>query len=399
MIRILKNLLATFCRTNHRAPLFIAAGAAAALACSGADESVLLASEQADSSGLLSPEEYEAEFERLREAPLSVEEMSAVESLLYEQGADMSEVTFSGRFVVMGDAYLEVDSLLGPAPDVEGEVEKGRTYSFARDPDTQQPIPDLVEVLPRESGIRFTRSPDPFSQIFNNTYQFMRPDIQGIRIIVPNAASANFLVGLFQQAAANIVNAANDCLTSIGVMRQSQYDAMDPNDKIFVKPIFVRFGPNVCLNPGSTTNACAIFPRKETRDFDINFRQTRLVPGTRLGVISTRVNTTLYHGKTCTNPADCTKYNVGILTHELLHTLGLGHPSDGNSVRVIGTLGGSLTPSVMQGFCEGNCLFTPALSADDVDTIDTLFSQQSSALYPGGDGCQWRDGLKAIAAN
>jgi hypothetical protein len=55
----------------------------------------------------------------------------------------------------------------------------------------------------------------------------------------------------------------------------------------------------------------------------------------------------------------------------------------------------------MQGFCQPGrgCVFTATPSADDIDTIDTLFSQQSSALYPGGDFCHWRGGLKTIAAN
>lgn len=404
MIRNLKNLLASVCRISQGAPSFIAAGAAVALACSGTDESVLATSTstQAAPSKLLSPEEHEAEFQRVQQTPLSLEERSTVESLLQEQGIDLSEVTFSGRFVVLGDAYLEADALLRPASSAEGEdeagVEKGRTYSLGR-AGSGAVIPDLEQVLPTEPGQSFPRAPDLFSQIFNNVYQFMRPDIDNVTIVVPSAASASFLIPLFQQAAANVVNAATDCLTGISVRTQANYDALPDVEKIILKPIFVRYGTNVCLNAGQTTNGCAIFPRKETREFAVNFSQTRLVPGNRIGIISTRVTPTKFAGKTCINQADCTKYNVGILTHELLHTLGLGHSSDtAHSVRVLGTEGGSFTPSVMQGFCEGNCLFTPALSADDKKTIDTLYSQQSTALYPGGDGCQWRDGVKAIAA-
>lgn len=393
MIRTLKNVFTSLSRTSQRAPLVIAASAAAALGCSGSDESVLLASEgYADTRGLLSPEEHEAEFERLQEASLSLEEMTAVEGLLHEQGTDMSEVSFSGRLVVMGDAYLDVDSLLGPVPDAEGETQKGRTFSLPRDANNV-PIPNNTEVLPREPfNPPFTIAPVLFSQIFNGQYQFMRPDIQNISIVVPNGAAASFLVGLFQQVVANVVGAADDCLTGMTVRTQAQYDALIPEDKVMIKPIFVRYGSSVCLNPGATTNACAIYPRKETREFDINFSQTRLVPGNRLGVISSRISPTKFHGKTCINPADCTKYNVGILTHELLHTLGLAHPNEPSAVRVIGTTDGSFNVSVMQGFCEGNCLFAPALSADDKDTIDTLFSPQ------GNQGCGWRDGVKAIAA-
>lgn len=400
MIGNLKNLLSSVCRSSRGTPLFIAAGAAAALACSGTDESVLSISPPAAPDRLLSPEEHEAEFQRLQQTPLSPEERSTVESLLQEQGVDLGEVTFSGRFVVMGDAYLDADALLRPATEDEDEVgvDKGRTYSLGR-AGSGAVIPDLVQVLPAEPGQSFPRAPHLFSQIFNGVYQWMRPDIQGVSIIVPNGASASFLVPLFQQAAANVVNAATDCLTGITVRTQAQYDALLDVEKVVIKPIFVRYGSNVCLNAGATTNGCAIFPRKETREFEVNFSQTRLVPGNRIGIISTRVTPTKYAGKTCINQADCTKYNVGILTHELLHTLGLGHSSDTqSSVRVIGTEGGSFTPSVMQGFCEGSCLFTPALSADDKKTIDTLYSQQSSVLYPGGDGCQWRDGVKAIAA-
>jgi hypothetical protein len=321
----------------------------------------------------------------MQEASLSAEEMIAIEARLNEMGVDMTEVGFAGRLIVFGDAYAYADELLASAST--GDVEKGRTFATTS-------TAANIDGLPL--------APTLFSQIFNNNYQFMRPDIQGIRIVIPNGAAASFLVGLFQTAAANVVNAASDCLTGISVITQATYDAMDPNDKIFVKPIFVRFGSSVCPGAGASTNACALFPRNETREFDINLSTTRLVPGTRIGVLSTRINTTVSNGQTCTSgQATCNTNNAAILTHELLHTLGLAHPSDPNAVRVVGTLGGSLTTSIMQGFCTPGpgCIFPATPSADDVDTIDTLFSQQSTALYPGGDTCGWRGGVKTLAAN
>jgi hypothetical protein len=57
----------------------------------------------------LSIDEQEAEFQRQFTAFLSDEERTTVENLLRESGVEMSEVAFSGRMVILGDAYLEVD--------------------------------------------------------------------------------------------------------------------------------------------------------------------------------------------------------------------------------------------------------------------------------------------------
>ena len=363
----------------HSALIYIVASGA--FACSGADVTSLAAdidSDRLDPPAPLSAEEREAQFQRLQAAPLSQEDRLAVEERLSELGIAPNEVEFSGRLAAIGDAYLDLDSLLGPAPE---EIEKGRTFA-------------AVDTRPEIAGLPI--APVKFSQIPNGTYQWMRPDISSsVSIVIQNGAAASFLISVFQQAAANIAGAANDCLTNTTfiVRTQADYDALSFDEKNRTKPIFVNYGSLSTTCPAGTasTNGCSIYPRKETRDFDFNVSSTRLVPGSRIGIVSSRV-TTNHPNK------------LGIVTHELLHTLGLGHIFDSDtSAPVVGTQSSRFTTSVMQEagntLCTSGCLFVNTPSADDIDTIDTLYSQQSSVLYPGGDFCQWRDGMKNIAAN
>jgi hypothetical protein len=362
--------------------LLMAIAASTALACSGSDVSYVMTDE-----GSLPPsrEEQEAEFQQLHEAELSQDEMMAAEARLTEMGVEMSEVVFSGRMVVIGDAYVAVDDLLGSTPD--GMVEKGRTFGAVLD-------------TPSIDGAPL--APTLFSRFSGGAYQWMRPDIQNLRIVVPNGQS--FLVNLFQTARSNIVNAASDCLTTINVHTQAQYDALPNNDKIRSKTILVRFGTNVCPGAGISTNACALFPRNQTRVFEPGApSETRLVPGTLVGVLSNRINTNISNGQTCTSgQATCNANNAAILTHELLHALGLAHVFDNsNGLVVIETSSDRFQTSIMQNFCVPgpNCIFPTTPTADDIDTIDTLFSPQASQLYPGGDFCQYVPGLKTIRAN
>jgi hypothetical protein len=192
------------------------------------------------------------------------------------------------------------------------------------------------------------------------------------------------MVSAFQQATSAIWGAASDCLSGVSVKTRSQYDTLSNDDKILTKPIFVLFGTDACPGFDDTTSACSVFPRVETREFDINFSRTRVVPGTRIGVVSNKISS-------------ISARTVGILTHELLHTLGVAHSTETKAVTVRSTSGNQFVFSVMQtGSCTPGavgCSITNTLSADDIDTIDTLYSPQ-----PGGS-CAYRRGFVNIVPN
>jgi hypothetical protein len=352
--------------------LCIAVGVAAIFACSGQDGSLQPAdfeSEVLPSGEPLGPDAREAEFRRQHAATLSPEERIEIENRLRENGVDVAEVAFSGRMLTVGDTYLEADALLSRQPGEEGLVEKGKTFS---------PTDGRTSI----GGLPL--APDLFSQIFNGKYQFHRPDISNVTVVVPNGASAAFLVTAFQQATNAIWGAASDCLSTVSVKTRAQYDALSQDDKILTKPIFVNFGSNACPGLDSEERACSLFPRLETREFEINVLQTRLVPGTRIGVVSTHISSV-------------TPRNVGSLMHELLHTLGMAHSTETKSVRVRATSDSPFVFSVMQtGSCTpdtAGCSITNTLSLDDIATIDTLYSPQPGA------SCLYVAGLKTLVPN
>jgi hypothetical protein len=212
-------------------------------------------------------------------------------------------------------------------------------------------------------------------------YLFHRPDIIGVKIVVPNAPS--FLVTAFQQAAAAVVGAANDCLTELRVFTQSQYDALSQADKILTKPIFIRYGALHTMCPSispmdNTTAACAIYPREETREFEINVSETRLVPGPRIGVNSAKVIST--------------DFKVSVLTHELLHTLGLAHTNQSLGTAVVpGSSCKTTASSIMHTGGIGGAGASTTITTDDKATIDVLYSPLA------GGSCSYSRGLKVIA--
>jgi len=303
--------------------------------------------------------------------------MLAVESRLRELGMDVTEVTFSGRMLAFGDAYLSADAVLSwpdaadiDAADIDAAdtVEKGTTLAVVDGTLTVNGQP---------------RAPDIFSQRSNNKYLFHRPDINSVVIVIPSTAAASFLVGMFQQASAAIRDAANDCLAAVQVMTENQWNALSFNIRRQHKPIFVRYGSVGTVCPDDfTARACALYPRLETRDFGDAALATRMVPGTRIGVVDSAINS---------NNTE----NVGILMHELMHTLGVAHPSDPGSTKVTQTSSVNTVSSVMQNCVPGSvgCNLTFTLSPDDVDVIDTLYSPQ-----PGGS-CAYAFGLKILVAN
>jgi hypothetical protein len=146
---------------------------------------------------------------------------------------------------------------------------------------------------------------------------------------------------------------------------------------VTIKPIFVRYGAQatVCPTGDSGTIACGLYPRDETREFEVGLSSTRMIPGPRIGINSALV--------TSANAST----RVGSLTHEILHNLGLAHPDNSGSAGAV-VAGSSCAASVLSIMRSngGNGV----IENDDRKTIDALYSP-----VPGGS-CFYSRSLKVI---
>jgi pimeloyl-ACP methyl ester carboxylesterase len=348
-----------------------AAAAAALFGCSGLDGSGMsseLEAERQVTATTLTPEDREAEFQEQAAGSLSEEEKLAVETALRESGLDLSEMAFAGRMVTFGDVYLDVDVVLRQLRD-DGLAQKGRSLGLRSVTRLCTQSSDCVAgeeaCLADEDGKRrcaslstdgFAIAPQFFSSELNGSFFFERPDLLGMTVVVPDGAS--FLVDAFRQAGVDIADAADDCLgPGILVTTQSLFDDLGSEDQRIRKPIFVRYGAadEVCPN-SEEADACALFPREETRDFEFGLGSTRLIPGPRIGLNSAVI--------TSADP------KIGVLTHELLHTLGLAHSNGGFETNVVpGSSCSSNVDSIMR---SGGA--SASITSDDSATIDTLYS-------------------------
>jgi hypothetical protein len=352
--------------------------AAGLLACSSQDSLDVgtLVDESSESSleergGPLSGDEQEAEFQRQFTASLSDDERIAVENLLRESGIDMTEAAFSGRVVTFGDAYLSVDALLAE----RNTIEKGRVLNATVSGNGTDNLP---------------KAPVVYFSTTNGRYFFHRPYYDGAVIVVPDGSAASFLVGAFQQAAAAIASSvAGDCLVNaIPVETQAQWSARPVLDLLGKYPVFVRYGAHNTVCPGSDLSipACSLFPRFGGFLSDIGLPQTRMVIGPRIGVSISEV----------TSEQGADAKNVGLLTHELLHTLGLSHSDIASGSLVApGTDGSTAVESVMHSnaFCcqhpgdvcppSPGCLWRSTITADDHRTIRALY------FPPPGTSCAY----------
>ncbi len=163
---------------------------------------------------------------------------------------------------------------------------------------------------------------------------------------------------------AEIRNAADDCLgTNVVSLTRAQWAALGPA-QVASPVVRVNHGPVETVCPGGETpDACATFPRISNLG-----TSTYMLPGPYIGL-----NDDVFTAND--------EVARALLTHEILHTLGVAHAYASASVSTVipGTVRGG-QPSIMQPF--GDSLHRLTLTAEDVRVIDTLYSNRpGSSCY------------------
>lgn len=347
----------------------------------------------------VSLEEEEAEFQRMAHTPLSDEERLKVERVLDATGVAPDEVAFVGELVLQRDVYTHSDELLALADAV---VEKGRIISRIFTSTTGTPGP---------AGSQLQVSPELYARMNNGTFQFYRPYVQHFTaFIVP---TDNFLLSLFQLITGNVNSAANDCLTAngtSGTLRAgtvANFNALSATEQARIPRVTVTHGSLETVCPGATAldpdiKGCSLAMRHRSLLHLDGVTRSTMTIGPRIGLVNTAVT-------------GLGGLSRRVATHELLHTLGVAHPSqstaDGNSdgqpdaIVVPGTSSAANTISVMQNECSAGtncsvanppvCCNTQSndMTIDDIDVIDTLYSPQA------GGNCTYLNDFRNIAAN
>jgi hypothetical protein len=314
------------------------------------------------SDELLSDLESEIEFQQLVRTPLSSSEREELESFLFARGYDLSQMRLVGRMLLVHDLYQSVDDLLEEA---RATIEKGFTYNGPA-----------------------TDSPDIFSRLnAAGAYEMRRPigGSSGTALICGSTA----LRDIMTTATNAIESAANDCITgsTFQPMTTAQWNALMQGQAGYTQMSITR-GPVGSVCPGSPagTLACATTPRIKAVPLNAQGGfQNRMSWGGRIGLVDTEVIGT-------------DSRSIGNVIHEVLHTMGVAHPTDGPRLRVVGTLNTGLAanPTIMGPGCSqasgAGCTSIDTLRPDDIDVIDTCYSPQ------GGGSCSFPVTFEVIAA-
>jgi len=291
----------------------IAAGACLAACASGDDPAIQDHSAKpspVEEVRVLSIEETEAEFQRRVRGTLTDEEHSKILDVLAAFEAPSEQVKLVGRMVVWDDVYLDGEELM---VSPETLIEKGRvlTVALPGTAGTPGPTPQLPI------------APHRYAQVTSGgVFQFWRPAVEEMfhAIVVPNSPS--FLLTLASTAANNIGNADSDCLFggangTLRAMTKASWDGMGPGQSVTPRT-FVVYGPRDTACPGlleeDEVSGCALAPRLSFIKTTGGVSVQRMLIGPRLGFVDTDVTG---------NNAN----SLRIVTHEILHSLGLAHPN------------------------------------------------------------------------
>ena len=309
-----------------------------------------------------------------RGAELSARERQAIVAQLERRGVPAADLTFHQRRVfVQGDAFLYADDVLGWAS--RGSLDKGRVPTrVALD---ASGFPDCsVAACGGVSPAQYARAAQP------GELAFRRPDTTRTYFLViadtapsyfteaPADAGTPVPGGILGAAAAAIVEASpSDCLESslFRVLRESEYDGLPGAVREAGYAVRITTGQffEVCSRAAV---ACANLPRLEGESVDAGPN-----PRLRFGDHVAFVDTALVTPTSALVELDA--YAIGVATHELLHTLGVGHPqpsSLGEQV-VPGTASGQDHDSIMQA-SSSSPTWHPTLQADDRALLAQLYS-------------------------
>jgi len=304
---------------------------------------------------------------------LSARERSAIVTRLEMSGVPAGDVTFHGRRVfVQSDAFSYADDLLqSSVPTLDkGSVPTRVALDASGFPDCSAAACGGV------APVQYARAAGA------GELSFWRPDTTRTYFLVvedaapsyftetPADAGAHAAGGILGAAAAAIVGAStSDCLEPalFRVLRESEYRALPPSTREAGYAVRITTGPffEVCSRAAV---ACANLPRLDAgADAGAN---ARLRFGDHIAFVDTALVTPT------SALVELSDYAIGVATHELLHTLGLGHPqpsSLGEQV-VPGTASGEAHASIMHA-SSSSLSWHPTLQADDRALLEQLYSR------------------------
>lgn len=303
----------------------------------------------------------ESQFAGERDEPeLTAEERAYVSERLAEPGTTLPDSVFVGRSLRMGDAYLDLDPIL-ERWDGDDVQDKGRI------------LLDRGYVTERAGGVLSFSRPQAGDEVW---------------LVVPQNLQA-----AFQQAVQNIANvSANDCLgpdfvnikTPQELRARRDAEIAETGQVLDLNIMVTEVHADTSRCSGSPAG-CADFPT--TRNvFTVPPIPALGFPGETRRVFGMGANVSI-------TPGDPNLQYL--VTHELLHSMGLAHPREEIRFRkglIPGTQpGDDGYPSVMHDRnlldAEGNAIINPAtgfafpnpdvsltLTTDDADAIATLYA-------------------------
>ncbi len=315
----------------------------------------------------LTPEEQHA-------IALSLEESVSLESL----GVAPEDVSFVGANVLVQDVSFSAEPLLERLRSEA--VDKGKVLNQVVT--TVIGKHDTSLVAPQDvigASIQYA------SQTGDGAFNFARPEVDAefAHVVVLADAVPQAIFNAFRDSIAEIGNASEaDCLspTFLQVFSRSEFDAEFAERPFDVPPrvLEVVYAPEIC---GPTALGCTQYPRAE------NVVLSPTSPEGQIGTFQRRVSFGSFMGINSTQITPEAP-DFSTITHELLHAMGIAHPVP-EAFRS-GALAAKLvvpgTEPRDSGF-ESIMAFRTStdrvleLSADDIDTIETLYSSAHGCSY------------------
>jgi hypothetical protein len=320
-------------------------------------------------------------YARAAGVTLSEGERELVLGSLEERGITRADVSFDGANVLVQDVVYGGEPLVAALRGgADGTVEKGKVLSQVV---TQVlGVHDTTLVQPEE----VVGAPTLYaSQPVDDQFLFDRPEVDpGFdHVLVLADDVPEEIVTEFRNSIAEIGDASSeDCLgrTFLEVLRRSEFDARFADQPFAIPPRVTEavYTAEVCAGRAL---GCTQFPHAEdvvleapTAEGEPGTQQRRVLVGSFIGINAAFIL-----------PGS---EEFSTITHELLHALGLAHPVveqfANGAVAAKLVVPGTLTldggfPSIMAFRTTVDRTFT--LSPDDIDTIETLYTDAPGCNY------------------